>query len=176
MSKQGASPARADKFDLAGRGFVLVWDFMGQDLGLKNSDLIVYARIFGFENAGKTFYESKSGTARFFGLTERAVFDAVKRLKGKGLIEEVEPCEESLRIGSKCYRPCPEPLASVGVSRASHEEPSYEDDASPEEASCRAPDAPEEPSWGTPDGHEADASEEVQEVHPIPKNHNRHFE
>ena len=63
------NPGRPEAFDLAGHGFVLVWDFMGRDLGLKNADLVVYARIFGFENSGKAFYESKSGTARFFGLS-----------------------------------------------------------------------------------------------------------
>ena len=47
------NPERPEDFNLEGHGFVLVWDFMGRDLGLKNADLVVYARIFGFENSGK---------------------------------------------------------------------------------------------------------------------------
>ena len=73
------NPERPEDFNLEGHGFVLVWDFMGRDLGLKNADLVVYARIFGFENSGKAFYESKSGTARFFGLSERALRDAAEK-------------------------------------------------------------------------------------------------
>lgn len=102
-------------FDLSGRSFVTVWDFMGQELGLKGVDLVVYARIFGFHQAGRDYYEGKHSAAAFFGVSDRAVFDAVTRLKAKGLIEETDPCAEAVRIGSKCYRPAYGPLAEAGV-------------------------------------------------------------
>ena len=53
-------------FDLSGRSFVTVWDFMGQELGLKGVDLVVYARIFGFHQADRDYYESKHSAAAFF--------------------------------------------------------------------------------------------------------------
>lgn len=37
--------------------FVVVHEFMAKGLGLKGNDLIVYARIFGFANAGKPYFE-----------------------------------------------------------------------------------------------------------------------
>ena len=45
--------------------FVVVHEFMAKGLGLKGNDLIVYARIFGFANAGKPYFESKAGSAGF---------------------------------------------------------------------------------------------------------------
>ncbi len=170
------NPGRPEAFDLAGHGFVLVWDFMGRDLGLKNADLVVYARIFGFENSGKAFYESKSGTARFFGLSERAVFDAVKRLKAKGLIVEAEPCAEARRIGSKCYKVATEPLQAIGIARADHEGSSYEDPSSHEDASEADSPKPEETSPPRDDCHEDPSLPPMKEVHPIPKHENKHFE
>lgn len=80
--------------------FVVVHEFMAKGLGLKGDDLIVYARIFGFANAGKPYFESKAGSAGFCGISKRAAFSVVSRLKARGLIEEVEPCDEAKRIGA----------------------------------------------------------------------------
>ena len=170
------NPERPEDFNLEGHGFVLVWDFMGRDLGLKNADLVVYARIFGFENSGKAFYESKSGTARFFGLSERAVFDAVKRLKEKDLIMEAEPCAEARRIGSKCYKVAVEPLQAIGIMRADHEGFSYEDLSPHEDASGADSPVHEDASPSRVGGHEDPSLPSMKEVHPIPKSKNNHFE
>ena len=67
--------------------FVIVHEFMAKGLGLKGNDLIVYARIFGFANAGKPYFESKAGSAGFCGISKRAAFSVVSRLKARGLIE-----------------------------------------------------------------------------------------
>lgn len=176
MCGPGENPERPKAFDLAGHGFVLVWDFMGRDLGLKSADLAVYARIFGFENSGKVFYESKGGTARFFGLSERAVFDAVKRLKEKGLIEEIEPTADAKRIGSKCYRVTKAPLREAGIVGSNHEDASYEDLSSHEETSGPGASQHEAASSLRPGSYEGTSLPPMQEVHPIPKSKNKHFE
>ena len=59
--------------------FVIVHEFMAKGLGLKGNDLIVYARIFGFANAGKPYFESKAGSAGFCGISKRAAFSVVSR-------------------------------------------------------------------------------------------------
>lgn len=51
--------------------FVVVHEFMAKGLGLKGNDLIVYARIFGFANAGKPYFESKAGSAGFCGISKQ---------------------------------------------------------------------------------------------------------
>ena len=99
--------------------FVVVHEFMAKGLGLKGNDLIVYARIFGFANAGKPYFESKAGSAGFCGISKRAAFSVVSRLKARGLIEEVEPCDEAKKIGSRCYVPAKEPLSSLGITTIS---------------------------------------------------------
>lgn len=53
-------------------------------LGLKGNDLIVYARIFGFANAGKPYFESKAGSAGFCGISKRAAFSVVSRRRRAG--------------------------------------------------------------------------------------------
>lgn len=176
MGKHGAVLAGMDRFNLAGHSFVLVWDFMGQELGLKGADLAVYARIFGFYNSGKVFYETKSGTAKFFGLTERAVFDAIKRLKASALIEEIPPCEEAIRIGSKCYRPVPEILKDIGITPSAHEEFADEETSPHEEASGLSPSEHEGTSCQTSSCHEEGSGDDLKAVHPIPKRSNKYFE
>ncbi len=89
--------------------FVIVHEFMAKGLGLKGNDLIVYARIFGFANAGKPYFESKAGSAGFCGISKRAAFSVVSRLKARGLIEEVESCDEAKKIGGRMYIPARNP-------------------------------------------------------------------
>ncbi|WP_283171490.1 hypothetical protein [Curtanaerobium respiraculi] len=170
-----ARPAKA-VFDLSGRSFVTVWDFMGQKLGLKGTDLAVYARIFGFHQAGREYFESKHSAAAFFGVSDRAVFDAVARLKAKGLIEETARCAEAVEIGSKCYKPAYGPLAEAGVLPLRSEEPA-DAGVPPHEGSSAA-------GWGASAeaaGPDAASSEEASEpplkdVHPIAKADNKYFE
>ncbi len=169
----GASPHR---FDLRGHSFVLLYDFMGQKLGLKGSDLAVYARIFGFHQVEKPFYESKKGTAAFFGISTRAVFETVGRLKEKGLIEEVPPCGEAMRIGSKCYQPAHGPLAVAGIMPLSSEEPTYAEGSPHEESSGNQQDTHEESSCPPDQMPEESSCPDMKNSHPIPKRNNSYFE
>lgn len=169
-----ARPAKA-AFDLSGRSFTTVWDFMGQKLGLKGTDLVVYARIFGFHQAGRVYFESKHSAAVFFGVSDRAVFDAAARLKAKGLIEETERCPAAVEIGSKCYRPAYGPLAAVGVLPCGSEEHA-DTGTSPSEGSSEA-------GWGasaeTTEAKAASSEEGLEpplkDVHPIAKTGNKFF-
>lgn len=163
-------------FNLSGHTFVTVYDFMGQKLGLKGSDLAIYARIFGFHQAGRNFYESKSSTASFFGISDRAVFDAVSRLKAKGLIDEVAPCPEAMEIGSKCYRPAYGPLAEAGVLPNRSEEASDEGVSPPEGTSGEGWGAHEESSDRSPGMSEEGSEPHMNDVHPISKTDNRFYE
>ena len=104
------------------------------------------------------------------------MFDAVKRLKAKGLIVEAEPCAEARRIGSKCYKVATEPLQAIGIARADHEGSSYEDPSSHEDASEADSPKPEETSPPRDDCHEDPSLPPMKEVHPIPKHENKHFE
>ena len=107
---------------------------------------------------------------------ERAVFDAVKRLKEKDLIMEAEPCAEARRIGSKCYKVAVEPLQAIGVMSADHEGFSYEDPSPHEDASGAASPVHEDASPSRVGGHEDPSLPSMKEVHPIPKSKNKHFE
>lgn len=158
MDRRDIAAVGGDETGLKDRRFVTVYDFMGADLGLKGAELLVYARIFGFARYGKPFFESKQSTAEFFGLTRRAVFDATRRLKERGLIEETAPCEEAARIGSRCYRPCGGALGRLGIRLAGCGEPAYEDSSPPGARGCEGL---------SPSG--------VNGLHPIRKRDNRHF-
>ncbi len=162
-------------FDLSGRSFVTVWDFMGQELGLKGVDLVVYARIFGFHQAGRDYYESKHSAAAFFGVSDRAVFDAVARLKAKGLIEETDPCAEAVRIGSKCYRPAYGPLAEAGVLPTGSEGTADAASSPHGESSGAGRGASEEAADPEAFCSEEPAEPPLRDVHPISKTDNRFF-
>lgn len=70
------------------REFTAVRHFMMADLGLSGLPLLVYARIFGFCDAGCGYFESKGGLARFLNVQERSVHRAIRDLLDRGLIEE----------------------------------------------------------------------------------------
>ena len=76
------------------REFTTVRHFMMADLGLSGLPLLVYARIFGFCDAGCGYFESKGGLARFLNVQERSAYRAIRDLLDQGLIEE---CGENLR-------------------------------------------------------------------------------
>ena len=70
--------------------YVRVYRFMTEGMGLRGCELLVYARIFGFcRHEGVEFYESKRGTARMLGISERQVHRAVSALEARGLIVEL---------------------------------------------------------------------------------------
>ena len=62
------------------REFTTVRHFMMADLGLSGLPLLVYARIFGFCDAGCGYFESKGGLARFLNVQERSVHRAIRDL------------------------------------------------------------------------------------------------
>ena len=70
------------------REFTAVRHFMMADLGLSGLPLLVYARIFGFCDAGCDYFESKGGLARFLNVQERSAHRAISDLLDRGLIEE----------------------------------------------------------------------------------------
>jgi hypothetical protein len=149
-------------YGIGGRSYVKVYDFMAKGLGLKGTELMLYARIFGFHQAGKTFYESRAGTAEFFGCTPRAVASAASSLVARGLIEEVEPVPEARSLHTRCYRPCAGPLVQAGIVPNTPEETSPLPNRTPEKSSPLTAAAPEETS-GPP----------LKQVHPIPKSNRR---
>lgn len=160
-------------YDLGGRGYVKVYDFMAKELGLKGAELLLYARIFGFSQAGKAFYESRAGTAEFFGCTPRAITAAAGRLVAKGLIEEVPPTPEAEKLGTRCYRPCAGPLARAGLVPNAPEESSGAVGQPPEETSGQRGCNPEESSPQAGEAPEKASSPPLKQVHPIPKIHSK---
>jgi hypothetical protein len=70
--------------------FLVVYPFMMQTLHLKGTELLVYARIFGFSKSGRVFFESRQRTADFLGVTKRSVQLAISNLEAKGLIVELD--------------------------------------------------------------------------------------
>lgn len=160
-------------YDLGGRGYVKVYDFMAKELGLKGTELMLYARIFGFSQAGKTFYESRAGTAEFFGCTPRAIVSAASGLVAKGLIEEVDPIPEARSLRTRCYRPCAGPLIRAGIAPSTPEESSGTAQRTPEETSPLPNRAPEETSAPTDKTPEETSGPPPKQVHPIPKGNRR---
>jgi hypothetical protein len=160
-------------YDLGGRGYVKVYDFMAKELGLKGTELMLYARIFGFHQVGKTFYESRAGTAEFFGCTPRAIASAASSLVAKRLIEEVEPIPEARSLRTRCYRPCACPLVRAGIAPNTPEESSGTAQRTPEETSPLPNRAPEETSAPTGKTPEETSGPPPKQVHPIPKGNRR---
>ena len=160
-------------YDIGGRSYVKVYDFMAKELGLKGTELMLYARIFGFNQAGKTFYESRAGTAEFFGCTPRAVASAAASLVAKGLIEEVEPIPEARSLHTRCYRSCAGPLARAGIAPNTPEDSSGSARRNPEETSPLPSRTPEETSPATGETPEKASGPPLKQVHPIPKGNRR---
>ena len=148
-------------------------DASAEELGLKGTELMLYARIFGFHQVGKTFYESRAGTAEFFGCTPRAIASAASSLVAKRLIEEVEPIPEARSLRTRCYRPCACPLVRAGIAPNTPEESSGTAQRTPEETSPLPNRAPEETSAPTGKTPEETSGPPPKQVHPIPKGNRR---
>ena len=86
------------------REFTAVRHFMMADLGLSGLPLLVYARIFGFCDAGCGYFESKGGLARFLNVQERSVHRAIRDLLDRGLIEECGMHAPARGHATKRYR------------------------------------------------------------------------
>ena len=69
-------------------GYLVVFPFMMRELGLQGTELLVFARVYGFCRCGLEFFESRQKTADFLGTSKRSVINAVNGLVEKGLIEE----------------------------------------------------------------------------------------
>lgn len=127
MKSEPFSAAALPPFAVDERACTVVYDFMTRRLGLKGAELMLYARIFGFGQTGCVWFESKCAAGAHLGVSEHAVFDALRKLKEKGLVEEA-PLRDALPCGQvppgarKAYRPAPGPLAEIGVLPAEPEE------------------------------------------------------
>lgn len=70
--------------------FVTILDFMVDDLKLSGNELIAYACIYGFTMTGGWFEGSASYISRWCGCSKRSVYNVLKKLEEKGLIERRE--------------------------------------------------------------------------------------
>ena len=156
--------------------FVVVHEFMAKGLGLKGNDLIVYARIFGFANAGKPYFESKAGSARLLrhqqasGVLRRLATEGARAHRGGRAVRRGE------RIGSRCYIPAKGPLSVLGITFATDEEPAYAQDATDEKPALPPSAASEGPSSSRASRDEEPSSGPLKKLHPIAKTDNSYFE
>ena len=72
-----------------GKQFVKIWDFMLFDLGLKNTELIIYAVIFAMHrNYCECFMGSREYLAKWSGTTKATVDKSLATLEKKELIRK----------------------------------------------------------------------------------------
>lgn len=81
--------------------YVVLRPFMVEELGLKGSELIAYALIYGFSQDGESWFTgSAQYVADWCGITRRNAINVLRKLTDKGLVEKV-------RTGQGCaYRVC----------------------------------------------------------------------
>lgn len=68
--------------------FLVIHPFMWRELGLKGTQLLVFARVYGFCKGGGIFFESRQRTASYLGISERSVIRAIGDLADRGLLAE----------------------------------------------------------------------------------------
>ena len=68
--------------------FLIIHPFMWRELGLKGTQLLVFARVYGFCKGGGTFFESRQRTAAYLGISERSVIRAIGELADKKILVE----------------------------------------------------------------------------------------
>lgn len=68
--------------------FISWYDFMRTNLGLKGSELYVYAVIYGFSKSKGKFSGSLKTIEEYTGFDKRQCFNAVKKLTEKGYIKK----------------------------------------------------------------------------------------
>lgn len=144
------------------REFTTVRHFMMADLGLSGLPLLVYARIFGFCDAGCDYFESKGGLARFLNVQERSAYRAIRALLEQGLIEECGVHAPARGHATKRYRIVRERLPPGAL-------------ANPDETSgvsARKGDEPSGFAARTPDGM---TGKPLTICHPISKRDNKDF-
>lgn len=81
--------------------YVVLRPFMVEELGLKGSELIAYALIYGFSQDGESWFTgSAQYVADWCGIARRNAINVLQKLTDKGLVEKV-------RTGQGCaYRVC----------------------------------------------------------------------
>lgn len=84
--------------------FLVIRPFMWRELGLKGTQLLVFARIYGFCKGGGCFYESRAKTADYLCVSERSVIRAIGDLAERGLIEEIDAPWHPDGISTRSYR------------------------------------------------------------------------
>lgn len=81
--------------------YVVLRPFMVEELGLKGSELVAYALIYGFSQDGESWFTgSAQYVADWCGIARRNAISVLQKLTDKGLVEKV-------RTGQGCaYRVC----------------------------------------------------------------------
>lgn len=81
--------------------YVVLRPFMVEELGLKGSELVAYALIYGFSQDGESWFTgSAQYVADWCGIARRNAVNVLQKLTDKGLVEKV-------RTGRGCaYRVC----------------------------------------------------------------------
>lgn len=81
--------------------YVVLRPFMVEELGLKGSELVAYALIYGFSQDGESWFTgSAQYVADWCGIARRNAINVLQKLTEKGLVEKV-------RTGQGCaYRVC----------------------------------------------------------------------
>ena len=81
--------------------YVVLRPFMVEELGLKGSELVAYALIYGFSQDGESWFTgSAQYVADWCGIARRNAISVLQKLTDKGLVEKV-------RTGQGCaYRAC----------------------------------------------------------------------
>lgn len=81
--------------------YVVLRPFMVEELGLKGSELVAYALIYGFSQDGESWFTgSTQYVADWCGIARRNAINVLQKLTDKGLVEKV-------RTGQGCaYRVC----------------------------------------------------------------------
>lgn len=78
------------KWAMKNENYITIQGWMVNDLGLNGNDLICYALIYGFTQNGCYWDKSASYIGKWLGVSKRTVFDILKRLVEKELIEQQE--------------------------------------------------------------------------------------
>lgn len=109
-----------------------VYEFMTRQLGLSGAKLQVYARIFHFSYEADSggFFESRTSTAQFLGITTRAVIQVCNSLVKDGLVYEDGVRTNSKGKTTKIYR------VTRGMADAAMERLSACEGISPEKISA----------------------------------------
>lgn len=98
--------------------YVCLQGWMVKELGLRNSELIIYSLIYGFSQAEGTYFTgSLSYIAEWTGTTKRSVIDQLKRLQDRGLIEKEESFINNVKFCK--YRYCKKALTFLTSSEES---------------------------------------------------------